>query len=135
MAKLNVEIITPERRVAELAADEVVAPAAEGLYGILPGHSPFLGLLSAGPLTVRSGGNTEAWFVSGGFVEVNVDRVRVLPDQVEPLAELDVEGAAARLGEAEQRLKALPADAEGRPQAEAAVRRERARLHTARTRR
>ncbi len=31
MAKLNVEIVTPERRIAVLSADEVVAPAAEGL--------------------------------------------------------------------------------------------------------
>ena len=55
MAKLNVDIVTPERRLISTHADEVVAPAAEGLYGVRPGHSPFLSTLSPGPLTVRDG--------------------------------------------------------------------------------
>ena len=133
MAKLSVEIVTPERRVATLSADEVVAPAAEGLYGVLPGHSAFLGLLSAGPLTVRTGGQTEGFFVAGGFFEVAEDRVRVLADYAEPLASLDVEGAAARLREAEERRAALGPTDTGLAAADEAVRRERARLYTART--
>jgi F-type H+-transporting ATPase subunit epsilon len=134
MAKLNVEIVTPERRVAVLTADEVVAPAAEGLYGVLPGHSAFLGLLSAGPLTVKSAGQTDAWFVAGGFFEVAEDTVRVLADTAEPLASLDVESARVRLREAEERFRALqPGDA-GLAAAAEAVQRERSRLYTASTR-
>jgi F-type H+-transporting ATPase subunit epsilon len=133
MAKLNVEIVTPERRVAVLTADEVVAPAADGLYGVLPGHSAFLGTLSAGPLTVRSEGTTDSWFVAGGFVEVSEDTVRVLADEAEPLATLDVERAAASLLEAEQRFKALPAGDPGLAAAATAVQRERSRLNTARS--
>jgi F-type H+-transporting ATPase subunit epsilon len=134
MAKLNVEILTPDRRVAVLSADEVVAPAAEGLYGVLPGHSPFLGLLSAGPLTVKSGGQVEAWFVAGGFLEVSEDSVRVLADLAEPLASLDADNASVRLREAEARLAALPAGDAGLAAAAEAVQRERSRLYTARTR-
>jgi len=135
MAKLNVEIVTPERRVATLSADEVVAPAAEGLYGVLPGHSAFLGLLSAGPLTVRSAGQTEGWFVAGGFFEVAEDTVRVLADYAEPLASLDVEGASVRLRDAERRLASLAAGDPGLAAAAEAVQRERSRLYTARSRR
>lgn len=134
MATLNVEILTPERRVAVLTADEVVAPAAEGLYGVLPGHSAFLSVLGAGPLSVRSGGQTERWFVAGGFFEVSEDTVRVLADEAEPLASLDVEGARTRLREAEQRFSALPAGDGGLEAAAEAVERERARLYTASTR-
>ncbi|MGO9832457.1 MAG: ATP synthase F1 subunit epsilon [Myxococcaceae bacterium] len=135
MAKLNVEIVTPERRVASLSADEVVAPAADGLYGVLPGHSAFLGLLAAGPLTVRAAGHTEGYFVAGGFFEVSEDTVRVLADYAEPLASLEVEEATLRLREAEQRYAALgPADT-GLPAAAEAVQRERSRLYTARQRR
>jgi F-type H+-transporting ATPase subunit epsilon len=135
MAKLNVEIVTPERRVATLSADEVVAPAAEGLYGVLPGHSAFLGLLAAGPLSVRTGGQTESWFVAGGFFEVAEDTVRILPDQAEPLASLDVASATTRLREAEERFHALPAGDPGLGAAAEAVQRERSRLYTAQTRR
>jgi F-type H+-transporting ATPase subunit epsilon len=135
MAKLNVEIVTPERRVATLTADEVVAPAAEGLYGVLPGHSAFLGLLAAGPLSVRTGGQTESWFVAGGFFEVAEDTVRILPDQAEPLASLDVASATTRLREAEERFQALPAGDPGLSAAAEAVQRERSRLYTAQSRR
>jgi F-type H+-transporting ATPase subunit epsilon len=135
MAKLNVEIVTPEARVAQLSAEEVVAPAADGMIGILPGHAPFLGLLAPGPLTVRSGGRTEAWFVSGGFLEVNEDLVRILPDEVEQLSALDEQAAATRLREAEQRLLALPAGDPGLEAAEDEAQRERSRLVTARLRR
>lgn len=135
MATLNVEIVTPERRVAVLTADEVVAPAADGLYGVLPGHSAFLGVLAAGPLTVRSAGQTQGWFVAGGFLEVADDTVRVLADQAEPLTSLDVEGAGARLREAEQRYAALAPGDPGLEAAAAEVQRERSRLYTARQQR
>jgi F-type H+-transporting ATPase subunit epsilon len=135
MATLNVEIVTPERRVASLSADEVVAPAANGLYGVLPGHSAFLSVLSAGPLTVRTGPQTEGWFVAGGFFEVSEDTVRILADHAEPLASLDVAGASTRLREAEQRFSALPPGDAGHGAAAETVERERARLYTAQTRR
>ena len=132
MAKLKVDIVTPERRLASIHADEVVAPAAEGLFGVRPGHSPFLSSLSPGPLTVREGATTQAWFVSGGFVEVQNDTVLVLADQAEPASSIDLESASAALREAEQRLAAL---GPGNPKAAAEmarVQRERARVAAAR---
>ena len=84
---------------------------------------------------MRTGGQTEGWFVAGGFLEVSEDTVRILADEAQPLASLDVEAASARLREAEQRFGALaPGDA-GLPAAAEAVERGRARLYTARTRR
>lgn len=128
MAKLNVDIVTPDRRLVSAPADEVIAPAAEGLYGVRPGHTPFLSLLMPGPLTVREGANTQAWFVAGGFFEVQNDKVLILADQAEPLASIDLEAAARSLREAEQSLAALgPGDP--RASAETArVQRERARV-------
>jgi F-type H+-transporting ATPase subunit epsilon len=132
MAKLNVDIITPERRLVSTPADEVVAPAAEGLYGVRPGHSPFLSLLAPGPLTVREGNTTRAWFVAGGFFEVQNDTVLVLADQAEPANAIDPEAAAQALREAEQRLAALaPGDPALASESEQ-VRRARARLEAAR---
>ncbi len=132
MAKLKVDIVTPERRLVSMHADEVVAPAAEGLYGVRPGHSPFLSSLSPGPLTVREGGTTQAWFVAGGFVSVQGDTVLVLADQAEPAASIDLETATTTLREAEQRLAALgPGDPKTAAET-ARVQRERARVAAAR---
>ena len=105
MAKLNVEIVTPERRLAQLSADEVIAPGADGLFGVRPGHTPYLSVLQPGPLTVRDGTNKTVYFVAGGFVEAGPGAVRVLADAAEVAANIDVAAAQKRMAEAETRLK------------------------------
>ncbi len=105
MAKLNVEIVTPERRLAQLAADEVIAPGAEGLFGVRPGHTPYLSVMQPGPLTVREGASKTVYFVSGGFVEAGPTAVRVLADSAETASTIDVAAAQKRIAEAEGLLK------------------------------
>lgn len=105
MAKLNVEIVTPERRLAQLHADEVIAPGADGLFGVRPGHTPYLSVMQPGPLTVREGATNTIYFVSGGFVEAGPDAVRVLADSAEVASAIDVPAAQKRITEAETRLK------------------------------
>src|SRR5262249_16728596 len=111
MAKLNVDIVTPERRLISTPADEVVAPSAGGLYGVRPGPTPLRPLLAPGPPTLREGTTTRAWFVAGGFFEVQNDTVLILADQAEPATSIDLEAATQTLREAEQKLASLsPAD-------------------------
>lgn len=107
MAKLKVEVVTPERRLVQLEADEVIAPGAEGLFGVRPGHAPFLSLLQAGPLTVKDGAKSDLYFVAGGFVEVGGQNVRVLADAAQPQKEIDTAAAKKRISEADEKLKAL----------------------------
>ncbi len=107
MAKLTVDIVTPERRLVQAEADEVIAPGAMGLFGVRPGHTPYLAVMQPGPLSVREGSATTQYFVSGGFVEVGPGHVRVLADGAEAAKEIDVARAQARLAEAEGKLKAL----------------------------
>ncbi|MBL9039098.1 MAG: ATP synthase F1 subunit epsilon [Archangium sp.] len=108
MAKLNVEIVTPERRLAQSSADEVIAPGADGLFGVRPGHTPYLAALQPGPLTLRDGAATTIYFVAGGFVEAGPQLVRVLADSAELQKDIDVEAAKKRLAEAEAAVKSLP---------------------------
>lgn len=114
MAKLNVEVVTPERRLVQAQADEVIAPGADGLFGVRPGHTPFLSLLQAGQLTVKTGAKDEAYFVAGGFVEAGPQVVRVLADSAEAVSGIDAAATKKRIGELEEKLKAFePADARG----------------------
>ena len=41
-SKLSVEIVTPERRVLSVQADQAIVPGSQGRFGVLPGHTPFL---------------------------------------------------------------------------------------------
>jgi F-type H+-transporting ATPase subunit epsilon len=132
MAKLHVEIVTPERRMLAVQADEAIVPGGDGLFGVRPGHAPFLSLVEPGPMTVRDGSSQQVWFVAGGFVAVMNDSVRVLADQAEPAGEIDVESARRRLEAAQARMKGLSAE-DARYQMEAAVvKREAARAQLAR---
>jgi F-type H+-transporting ATPase subunit epsilon len=105
MAKLSVEIVTPERRLAKVEADEVIAPGADGLFGVRPGHAAFLSVMSPGPVTVSAEGSKSVYFVSGGFVEAGAAVVRVLADQAEAKASIDVAAVTKRIADAEAKLK------------------------------
>jgi F-type H+-transporting ATPase subunit epsilon len=102
---LKVEVVTPERRLVQVDADEVIAPGADGLFGVRPGHTAYLSVLQPGLLTVKEGGGVEKrFFVAGGFCEVADDVVRVLADVAEPLESIDVAAAQKAVADAETKL-------------------------------
>lgn len=78
---LDVAIISPERVVFEGQASQVVAPAYDGELGILPMHAPLMTLLGTGPLRLVGGdGSAQTFEVSGGFLQIIDDRVRVVTE-------------------------------------------------------
>lgn len=80
---LRVLVVTPERTLYDGSASAVVAPAYDGLVGILPRHAPFLCLLGNGPLVVRAPEGEKRFTVAGGFIQVVDDAVRVVAETAE----------------------------------------------------
>ena len=101
---LQLDVITPERRLVSEAVDYVTVPGAAGEIGILPGHTPLISQLTTGVLSYTQGTATRRLLVSGGFVEVNADRVSVLADLAERPEEIDAARARAEREEAEKAL-------------------------------
>ena len=124
---LQLDVITPERRLLSEQADSVTVPALGGELGILPGHTPLISALQTGVLSYTQGPTTRRLLVSGGFVEVNNDRVSVLADLAEFPEEVDAARARTDREEAERQLGAFT----GTPEEMADVR---ARLDRAATR-
>ncbi len=83
---LRAVVVTPEKALFDGPATAVVAPAYDGLVGILPRHAPFLALLGKGPLTVRVADGERRFTVSGGFVQVVANVVRVVAEKAELVA-------------------------------------------------
>jgi F-type H+-transporting ATPase subunit epsilon len=75
---MRVSVISAERAVFDGEADAVVAPAYDGLVGILPRHAPFMTLLGKGVVKIRRSDGTKIVEVSGGFLQVSSDVVRVV---------------------------------------------------------
>ena len=93
MAELHVELVAADRRVWDGEASSVVARTTDGELGLLPGHTPMLGLLVAGEVRITpTSGSVVTAHVDGGFLSVENDRVTVVAEQV-ALGE-----AAARAG-------------------------------------
>ena len=75
---MRVSVISAERSVFDGDASAVVVPAYDGLVGILPRHAPFMTLLGKGVVTIRRAGGTQKVEVSGGFLQVAKDVVRIV---------------------------------------------------------
>ena len=101
---LQLDVITPERRLLSEQADAVTVPGLGGELGILPGHTPLISALQTGVLSYTQGQTVRRLLVSGGFVEVNDDRVSVLADLAEFPEEVDAARARAEREEAERLL-------------------------------
>ena len=106
----DLEIATPERLVIHEAVSDAQIPAKEGYIGVLPGHAPLLSELGIGTLSYTVDRRVRTIIVSGGFVEVLPDAVRVLATTAELPAEVDRARAEASLKRAQERL-AAPATA------------------------
>ncbi|HST50957.1 MAG TPA: F0F1 ATP synthase subunit epsilon [Pyrinomonadaceae bacterium] len=104
---LQLDVITPQRRLLSEQVDAVTVPGAGGELGILPGHTPLISELKTGVLSYTQGAETRRLMVSGGFVEVNDDRVSVLADLAEFPQEVDAARARAERDEAERQLGAF----------------------------
>ncbi len=110
---LKLEIVTPERKVFDDSVDSVTVPTVSGDTGILPNHAPLISALRPGVLSYDVNGRAERMVVSGGFVEVNSNKVAVLADMAEAASEIDPASARAELEAAEKALAAagtLPID-------------------------
>src|SRR4029453_17663192 len=93
--QLQLEVVTPERRLLSEDVDTVVVPGLGGELGILPGHTPLISQLQTGVLSYTQSGRTSQLLVSGGFLEVRDDHVSVLAEIAERPEEIDA--ASARL--------------------------------------
>lgn len=101
---IDLQIVTPERRIVQEQVDEVEIPGSEGYFGVLPGHTPLLASLAVGELWYRKGAEKFFLSIAFGFAEVLPDRVTILARIAERAEEISVERAESARKRAEERL-------------------------------
>jgi len=102
--KLTLRVITPDHIVLDTQAEAVQVPAVDGSMGFLPRHADLVAALDIGLLSWREGGKEQSLFVSGGFVEVKQDTVRVVSEAGELPKQIDIERARESERRARERL-------------------------------
>lgn len=101
----HLDIVSAEREIFSGAVEVVFAPALEGEVGIFPRHTAMITTLRPGEVrVVHEGGEEEAFFVSGGILEVQPHVVTVLSDTALRAEDVDEAAALAAKEKAEQTL-------------------------------
>ena len=102
---LQLQIVTPDKRLVDEAVDQVQMPGLNGYLGILPGHAPLLTELGPGEISYFRGGSAQYLAVAWGFAEVLPDKVTILADAAERPEDIDVKRAQEAKARAEEALK------------------------------
>ena len=108
---IRVEICAPERLKVEFEAEEVMCPGEDGIFSVRYGHTPLLTTLIPGVILIKDVKGEERFFAtSGGFAEVEADKVLVLADTYEEGD--DVDEARAKRAEERAQLRLRKPDPE-----------------------
>ena len=103
---IQVDIVSAEGQIFSGEATMVFAPASQGDVGIAPRHAPLLSLLKAGEVRVQTpDGQEQVFFVGGGALEVQPNKVTVLADTALRAKDIDEAAALAAKQRAEEALK------------------------------
>jgi F-type H+-transporting ATPase subunit epsilon len=102
---IHVDIVSAEGEIFSGAASMVFAPGTQGELGIAPRHAPLLTLLKAGEVRVQTpDGQEQQFFVGGGALEIQPNKVSVLADTALRAKDLDEAAALAAKQRAEEAL-------------------------------
>ena len=103
---IHVDIVSAEGQIFSGEASMVFVPGSSGDLGIAPRHAPLLTTLKAGEVRVQSeGAEEQSFYVGGGSLEVQPNRVTVLADTAARAKDLDEAAALAAKQRAEDAVR------------------------------
>lgn len=104
------EIITPEKVVYKDEVEEVIVPTTTGEITILPNHVNLLTQVADGEMIIKKNGKDQYLAVTGGFLEVQNNKVSILADYAVRSEEIEVHRAEAAHKRAEKLMQEKVSD-------------------------
>ncbi len=91
MATISFDLVSPENLIFNDEVGMIIVPGKDGDFGVLPGHSKVMSSLRPGRVMVYGEDKNllKAFFVSGGFAEVNPEKCIVLAESVDEINSLN----------------------------------------------
>ena len=87
---ISLEIVTPVGVAFKGDVFQVDIPGSEGIFGVLPKHSPLIATLTDGTLIINPRSSTEEKiFISGGFAEISDNKCVILTPYFVNLKNID----------------------------------------------
>ena len=138
MAKIKLEIISPNKVVYSADIDMLIVRSIAGDLGIMPKHAPLLAGLVPHVMRAMIDGTENLIAVSGGFIQVQPDKIIVLASAAELPIEIDINRAKKAYERAQKRLESFKENPEVKGdvdtlRARAALERAKARLKATKT--
>jgi F-type H+-transporting ATPase subunit epsilon len=84
------ELVSPERVLMSVDAEQVELPGGDGDFTVLPGHAPVITTLRPGTIHARTKDAKKGIYVKSGFAEVGPDKLVVLADNAFITDEVDI---------------------------------------------
>jgi len=98
-------IVSAEREIFSGTVEMLITTGTLGEVGITYGHAPLLTGIKPGPVRlIKSGGEEEIFYVSGGYLEVQPYHITVLADTALRADDMDEAAALEAQTAAEQQL-------------------------------
>ena len=85
---MNLEILTPERKLFSGDVYGVQLPGTDGMFEVLEKHAPLVAALKSGKMKIlktKTPGNTSHFTIQSGFVEVFDNKITVLVEGAVPV--------------------------------------------------
>jgi F-type H+-transporting ATPase subunit epsilon len=101
---LILEIITPEKVVYKDEVQGIIVPTVNGEISILPNHINLLTQISPGELTVKKVHSTQHLAITGGFLEIQDNKVSILAEHAIKAQDIQVAQAMEAKKRAEKAM-------------------------------
>ncbi len=112
MREFKLQIVTPDGVKFDGMAESVLVRAADGDIQVLAGHVDYIASLGTGRAKLIVGGETRLAAVSGGFISVSGDEVKIVAVTFEFREEIDLERARRAKENADRLIREAKSDKE-----------------------
>ncbi len=102
--EIQLEIVTPSKRLLTTTCNEVLVPGVWGEFGVLPSHAPLISTMVTGVAKYKEGNGTKSVAVKSGFAQVNHNKVILLADDAVLPSDLDAEELKQKMNDLDAKL-------------------------------
>ena len=105
MPEFRLEIVTPTKLMNEGNVDYIRCPGLDGSFGVMANHQNAIIALGIGEIKVTQNKKEHYFATSGGFAEIEKEKVQLLVETVERSGEINSNRAEESLNRVKMRKK------------------------------
>jgi len=102
--EIKLEIVSPENLVLSQSVSSVTVPGQEGYFTVMGKHAPLMTTLKPGFVSIETTGETQTFYVQGGFADISSDGVTILAEKAKGSADFATSEVEAEIVKAQTAL-------------------------------